>query len=78
MTGIGLGMGFFGLLLMVVFWVGLIALAAWLVKSLFPVDGGVRPQGEAGDSPRRILDQRYARGEITREQYQEMLSDLGG
>lgn len=28
------------------------------------------------DSPRRILDRRFASGEITREQYEEMKTDL--
>ncbi len=29
-----------------------------------------------GESAREILDRRYARGEITREQYQQMQKDL--
>jgi len=31
---------------------------------------------QAGQSPEEILKARYARGEITREQYQQMLEDL--
>jgi uncharacterized membrane protein len=31
-----------------------------------------------GPSGRTILDRRYARGEITREQYEQMKQDLGG
>jgi putative membrane protein len=33
-------------------------------------------QVEAQPSPREILQTRYARGEITREQYLQMLDDL--
>jgi putative membrane protein len=67
----------FGLFLLLVFWGGLIALAIWLVKSMF-----ASSQRFSGTSPDRelnavkILDQRYARGEITREQYLQMLDDL--
>lgn len=33
---------------------------------------------KGGPSGRAILDRRYARGEVTREQYQQMKEDLGG
>ena len=67
----------FGLLFLLIFWGGLIAFAIWLVKSLF-----ASSQRFSGTSPDReldageILNQRYARGEITREQYELMKSDL--
>jgi len=74
MTGLGLGMGFVGLLGMVLFWGGLIALAVWGVKAIFPQ--GSRTPGGSTASPREILDLRYARGEINREQYEQMKQDL--
>jgi putative membrane protein len=67
----------FGIVILLVFWIGLIALAIWLVRSLFN-----NPQRFLGNSHRReqsareILDTRYARGEITREQFDLMKSDL--
>ncbi|GAB4532965.1 MAG: hypothetical protein Kow0063_14250 [Anaerolineae bacterium] len=78
MMGMGLGFGVFGLLFMLLFWGGLVALAIWLVSALFP-------RGKQGAdfpvdrdlSAREILDTRYARGEITREQYELMKQDLG-
>jgi putative membrane protein len=70
-------MGFmgFGMLFMGVFWIVLIAGAVWLVSALFQTG---RTQNMSGHSqtPREILDQRYARGEITREQYEMMKEDL--
>jgi uncharacterized membrane protein len=68
----------FGLLFMLLFWVGLIALAVWLISALFPRDGR-RPTSPPGRdlSARQILDQRYAQGEITREQHELMKQDLG-
>jgi len=73
----GLGFGLFGLLFMLLFWAGLIALAVWLVSVLFPGQQTRPPSAPDQDqSPRQILDQRYARGEITREQYGLMKQDL--
>jgi putative membrane protein len=77
MMGMGLGFGVFGLLFMILFWVGLIALAVWLVGTLFGRNG--RRATFSGDhelSAREILDRRYARGELTREQYELMKQDL--
>jgi putative membrane protein len=77
MMGMGLGFGLFGLLFMILFWVGLIALAVWLVGTLFGRNGRrVTPSGDHELSAREILDQRYARGELTREQYELMKQDL--
>lgn len=77
MMGMGLGFGLFGLLFMLLFWVGLIALAVWLVSTLFGRNGRqATPSGDHELSAREVLDRRYARGEITREQYELMKQDL--
>jgi putative membrane protein len=63
--------------LILLFWVGLILLSVWLIKSLF--QGGSPPgisNYEKRDTPTEILDRRFARGEITREQYEFMTSHL--
>jgi putative membrane protein len=70
----------FGLIFMILFWVGLVALAVWLIGLLFP---STKKQDNAGDSDtpvsaQEILKTRYARGEITQEQYQDMLHTLQG
>ena len=75
MMGFGMGIG---LLLMLVFWGLLIVGAAWLVKGVF--GGDKRTLGTSAgssSSPREILDQRYARGEIAREEYERIRQDLG-
>jgi putative membrane protein len=77
MMGMGLGFGVFGLLLMLLFWGGLIALAVWLATALFP-----RSNREASISTdqnlsaQEILDRRYVRGEITRDQYELIKQDI--
>ncbi len=59
---------------MLLFWIVLIVLAVLLVRGLFQSN---RSRGSsAPQTPRQILDQRYARGEITREQYLTMLKDI--
>jgi putative membrane protein len=72
------GFGFFGLLLMVLFWGGLIFGAVWLVRALFQggmsQTSGMRPERPIG--ARETLDQRYARGEISRDEYETMRRDL--
>ncbi|NIS81644.1 MAG: hypothetical protein GTO14_15890 [Anaerolineales bacterium] len=72
-----MGFGFLGMLLMLLFWGLLIAGAVWLIRSIFR--GGSKPGARGGNQDlgaREILDQRYANGEITREQYQLMSEDL--
>lgn len=67
----------FGIIWMVLFWGGLIALAIWLIGLLFP---SVKEQAGNNDkalpSAQEILQARYARGELTTEEYQEMLQTI--
>lgn len=77
----GMGLGVVGLLLMILLWGGVIALAVWLVGVLFPQ--AKRPGAASGHelTAREILDRRYARGEIGRQEYElmrETLSDRVG
>ena len=75
MMGFGMGIG---LLLMLLFWGLLIVGAAWLVKGVFSGDKRtLGASGASGAKPREILDQRYARGEIAREEYDRIRQDLG-
>ena len=49
------------------FWAGVIFMVVWVVMRLFP--GRSRDDDE---EPMEILKRRYANGEITREQYEQM------
>ncbi len=75
MTGLGMGLG--GGVLMVLFWVVLIVGAVWLARGLFP-NGQQPPASSSRSEPSadEILKQRYARGEISKEQYDQMRRDL--
>ena len=71
------GFGMVGLLLMLFFWVGVIAIGVWLVKAIFSGNSPTSTSfNQPGSSARDLLDRRYARGEITREQYQLIKQDL--
>lgn len=60
--------------------IGSVLLITWLVRRSSSNVGGasssLTPAAPPAPSAREILQTRYARGEITREQYQEMLADL--
>lgn len=81
-SGFG-GLGLIGLILNLAITVGLIVglvlLIAWLWRRVNQDGQGLttlRQSGRIETSPREILQVRYAQGEITREQYQQMLADL--
>jgi putative membrane protein len=78
--GMGWGMGW-----MWGFWIllvlGIVLLVFVLVNSFTGSRGGTRPggYGQPGAGPgraREILDERYARGEISTEEYRERLRGL--
>jgi putative membrane protein len=71
-----MGFGLIGLLLMLAFWGVLIAGAVWLVKTIFPDKSITELHRRGSAGAKDILDQRYARGEITREEYHRMVQDL--
>jgi putative membrane protein len=69
-----LGMGWwmaFGGIWMVVFWGGLIALIAWGIKKLTE-RGSSTPKHD----PLEIAKERYAKGEISKEEFEQIKKDL--
>lgn len=67
----GFGMGF-GVIIMALFWGAII----WLIISL--INAGTKKSEETAESALTILKKRYAKGEITREQYLDMEKELTG
>jgi len=68
------GMGF-GMIFMVFFWVAIIALVVWGV-GLVARGGSQSPKNEGTSSPLELASQRYARGEISRKEYELLKKDL--
>lgn len=73
MMGASGGMMAGGWLMMLLFWIALILLVVWVVRSLV----GARA-GSGSSTARETLDVRYARGEITRKEYEQVKKDIGG
>ena len=57
-----------------VFVIGLVALVVWLIRS--PTTSGSSGGGDHLDSARRILAERYARGELDSDEYRDRLERL--
>ena len=77
--GWGGAYGWIGLVFNLLVIAAIIWLVVWAVRRFSANSGGANAlfnQPGAGQSPREILQARYVRGEITREQYQEILVDL--
>ena len=72
----GWGMGWFGMIFMLLFWVlvivGLIFLIKWLVQTTRKGTGTSNGGSRALD----ILEERYARGEINKEEFEGIKRDL--
>jgi len=64
----------FGGMWMLFFWGAIIALVVWGIRVLT----GRRGESLEAKDPLEIARRRYARGEITREQLEEMEDTLGG
>jgi uncharacterized membrane protein len=86
-----MGLGGWGFLLNAVLWLGLVALGIWLLARLFPRVGGQSRSDSDGrnwvqgppentappnDTAMQILRRRYARGELSKEEYETMRHDL--
>ena len=76
MTGFGMGFGGFGFLFMAIFWLGIIAAAIWLLSNLFPKNNAMGTTNGTPETAVSILQRRYARGEIDKEQFEQMRHEL--
>ena len=82
-----MGFGGFGLLFMLFFFILIIGVAVALIGQLFPRPASstrdsrialdsLPPQLNGNDSALDILKQRYARGELTKAEYEAMKEDI--
>lgn len=71
------GMGGSGGVVMILFW-GLIIAGLVLVIRYFTSGQGTGPADPVGRDPLEILRERYARGEIDTEEFEERRKILGG
>jgi putative membrane protein len=73
MSGFGMmaGMGWLGIVTLLLFWLGVLALVIWGVSNLLPT----RKLDTEGDAV-EIVRQRFARGELSREEYVQAMETL--
>jgi putative membrane protein len=76
MGGFGMGFGGFGFLLMAVFWIVIVVAAIWLVGNLFPRSDRGQSPANAPESAVDIVKRRYARGEISKDEFEAMRHSL--
>ncbi len=72
----GWGAMMFGGLGMLLFWGLVVGLVIWGVRGLAGSSGPATPPGSSPPTPLEILQARYARGEISREEYETIRRDL--
>lgn len=68
--------GILSLVLLAALVVGLVLLVKWVANKSVGDRSLVKNRTQAGESAEEILQKRYARGEITQEEYREIRSDL--
>lgn len=74
--GMGYGMGWLWTILMVAFWIAVIAGVVFLIRWLILSTKTSSQHGLREESALDILKKRYARGEIDREEFEQRKKDL--
>ncbi len=74
MSGLGMGYGFFGWLMIFLFWV--LVIAAVVLGVRWFIDQGKLKGSSVEETPLDILKKRYASGEIDKEEFETMRREL--
>lgn len=76
MYGLGFGMGWTGVIIMFVLWGSLIFGGMWVVSRFFPNKHSIDKADNQNLTALEILNKRYARGEVSSEEYNQIKEDL--
>lgn len=76
--GVGSFGGFFviGLVLKLAWAIAVVWFVVWVVKSILKANKAAALPAVTNDKSIAIVKERYAKGEITKEQYDQLLADL--
>ena len=72
----GWGMGWFGGIFMMIFWILILVALVYFIKWLIQSTGRRHTDVEGGNRALEILQERYARGEIDKAKFETMKMDL--
>ena len=72
----GWGMGWFGGIFMIIFWLIILAAVVFFIQWLVRSTGRRQAGAAGGNRALEILKERYARGEIDSVEFEKMKSDL--
>jgi putative membrane protein len=72
------GMGWFGMIFMMIFWVLVIVALVFLIKWLIQTTSSRKASEQTGSGAIDILKERYARGEIDKAEFESKKKDLLG
>ena len=72
------GMGWFGMIFMMIFWVLVIVGLVFLIKWLIQTTSSGKTAEQTGSRAVEILKERYARGEIDKAEFESKKKDLLG
>jgi len=72
----GWGMGWFGMIFMLVFWVLVVVGLVFLIKWLIQATKGEKDVSRVSSNAIDILKERYAKGEINKEEFENIKRDL--
>ncbi|HEB12104.1 MAG TPA: SHOCT domain-containing protein [Actinobacteria bacterium] len=76
-SGFGIIGMLFGLFITLLFVVGIIVLIIWIVKQFAPGGtSGTTSSSTGGSNALDILEERFAKGEISKEEYADMKKEL--
>lgn len=68
--------GWFWPFIMIVFWITAIVGIVFLIRWVMSSSGGRNQTSGAGESALDLLKKRYARGEISRDEYEQIKKDI--
>jgi putative membrane protein len=70
-------MGFGGAFWMIIFWIAILGGSIWLLTTIFPrTNSAADSNAQTSEEPLVILKQRYARGEVSKEEFETIRHDL--
>lgn len=69
-------MGGFGWLWNLLLFVGALLLVVWGVRALFPSSTPSSPSAQTQENPLEIAKKRYAKGDISKEEFDKLKQDL--